>query len=160
MSENTRHISNFLRRNQSASGLLEGVERDVRLLKAMRRALGEDLGPHCLYATREGERVCLLADGPVWAARLRFAAPELLAALCAQGTVAAEVRVRVTPVSRQGPETAAKVAAARLSSATIAHLRAAAAGMDDPDLAAALLRLAGAGGKAGSDQETARGRGA
>jgi hypothetical protein len=160
MPENTKHISNFLRMSQIVSRLLAGVERDARLLDAVRRALDAEVGAHCLHATLEAGHLALATDGPVWALRLRFAAPELLGALRTRGTVAAEVRVRIAPASRWGSRTGNAGPPVRLSPATVTHLREAAAGMDDPDLAAALLRLAGTGYWPGSDQETASGRGA
>jgi hypothetical protein len=160
MPEKAIHISSFLRRNQSVSGLLAGVERDARLLEAVRRALGGDLGPHCLHAVIEGGRLGLSTDSPVWASRLRFAAPVLVEALRAQGTAAAEVRLRVVPGSVPRRQTGTGGAQIRLSEATVTHLREAAASTDDPALAAALLRLARAGPSAGVDQDTANGRGA
>lgn len=166
MSEKASHISNFMRRNQAAVGLVECVERDARVHQAVRRVLAAELRPHCLHATLEGGRLCLLTDSPVWASRLRFVAPELLVALGAQGTVATEVRVRIAPAAGQGSGMGGERAAARLSQATVAHLRVAAATMEDADLAAALLRLAGGGAGGGaqpapvSGQETAKGRGA
>ena len=149
MSEKAGHINNFLRRNKAAAGLLDGVERDARLLKAMQRALAAELRPHCLHAALDGERLWLLTDGPVWASRLRFAAPDLLAGLCAQGAVATDVQVRVAPAKGLGARVDGPRAAPRLSSATVAHLKVAAATMDDADLAAALLRLAGSGSVSG-----------
>jgi hypothetical protein len=157
MSEKARHINAFLRRSQAASGLLEGVERDARLLEAIRRDLAAELRPHCLHASLEDGRLRLLTDGPVWATRLRFAAPDVLARLRAQGQAAAEARVRIAPATAGGGQAEGIMAAPRLSAATVAHLKAVAAAMDDARLAAALLRLAGGG--AGSTQDTARGRG-
>lgn len=149
-----------MRRSQSASELLAGVERDARVLDVVQCALGGEVGPHCIHAALEGERLGLSTDGPVWASRLRFAVPALLEALRAQGTQAVEVRVRVVPGSAPRRQTGIAGARIRLSQATVAHLREAAAGMDDPEVAAALLRLARAGRSPGSDQDTANGRGA
>ncbi len=149
-----------MRRSQAAAGLLAGVERDARLVGAVRSALADELRPHCLHAALEGARLSLLTDGPAWASRLRFAAPELLAALAARGTMAAQVRIRVAPVAGSGAVAERPAVRERLSPGTVAHLRAAAAGMDDPELAAALLRLAGGPDGTGRDQETAKGRGA
>lgn len=157
MSENALHINRFLRRNRIAAGLLEAVERDAALLQATRRLLAADLRGHCLHATLEGAQLWLLTDGPVWASRLRFAAPELVAGLRQVGMAATEVRVRVAPAAIQVQPTDGAKTQARLSAATAAHLKRAAATMDDADLAAALLRLARRG--APCDQETARGRG-
>ncbi len=157
MSEKSLHINSFLRRNQSAAGLLEGVERDARILATAQGALAAELRPHCLHATQDGNRLWLLTDGPAWASRLRFAVPDLLAGLRAKGAVVAEVRVRVAPAADKGVRPDGAGTAPRLSQATVEHLKVAAANMDDADLAAALLRLAGSG--SAPDQDTAKGRG-
>lgn len=141
MSEQAAHINRFLRRNQAAARLLEGVERDARLLKAAQDALAAELRPHCLHATLDGGRIWLLTDGPVWASRLRFAVPGLLSALCAEGSLATEVRIRVVPAVGGGNGVVGAHASPGLSQATVAHLKRAAAAMDDDALAAALLRL-------------------
>ena len=157
MSAKAFHINKFLRSSQAAGGLLDGVERDDRLVKAVQSTLPAELRPHCLHATLDERRLSLLTDGPVWASRLRFAVPDVLAGLCAQGVIATEARVRVTPVKGPRAPVHAARAAPSLSQATVRHLRMAAAAIDDADLAAALLRLAGSGAVSG--QETAKARG-
>jgi len=151
MSEKARHIKNFLRQSPAAAGLLEGVDRDARLLRSTQGAVPPELRAHCLHASLEDGRLSLVTDGPVWASRLRFAAPELLAGLRGHGLAAEAVRVRVAPPQAPGPQTSAMGAQPGLSRETRAHLREAAAQIADPDLAAALRRLAeaGAGGQAG-----------
>jgi hypothetical protein len=157
MSEKAFHINNFLRRNQAAAVLLDGVERDIRLLTAAQRVLAAELRPHCLHATLDGGRLWLLTDGPVWASRMRFAVPDLLVGLCAQGVAATEARVRIAPAEGLGARMDGARAVPRLSQATVWHLQVAAEAIDDADLAAALLRLAGHG--LASGQDTAKGRG-
>jgi hypothetical protein len=142
MPESSLHVSRFLRRNQVAGRLLDGLERDIRLQRRVRRALEVDLRPHCLHATLEAGRLTLVSDSPVWASRLRFAAPGLLAALEGDGPAVQEVRVRVAPPAAV-PSVPARRPAVTLSPRAVAHLLVAAEAMDDPDLAAALRRLAG-----------------
>jgi hypothetical protein len=157
MPEKAFHINSFLRRHQAAAGLLADVERDTRLIEAARRTLAVELRPHCLHATLDGGRLWLLTDGPVWASRLRFAVPDLLAGLRAQGVVATDARVRIAPAEGLGARVDGARAVPRLSQATVAHLRVVAAAMADADLAAAWLRLAASG--TGSGQDIAKGRG-
>jgi hypothetical protein len=162
MSDKASHVSAFLRCNQAASTLLEGVDRDARLLADTRRILAPELRPHCLHTSLEAGRLVLVTDGSVWASRLRFAAPELLAGLGGQGVSAATLRVLVAPSpDTQSPENRYRQDGGRppnrLSPETVAHLRMAAAAMDDPALAAALLRLAETGRALA--QDNAKGRG-
>jgi hypothetical protein len=144
MPESSLHVSRFLRRNQVAGRLLEGLERDMGLQRRVRRALDPELRTHCLHAIFDGGRLTLVSDSPVWASRLRFGAPGLMAALGVEGLAVKEVRVRVVPQAavRPGP---ARRPALTLSPGVVAHLLGAADAMDDPDLAAALRRLARAG---------------
>jgi hypothetical protein len=113
----------------------------MRLQRQVRQALEPDLRPHCLHATLEAGRLTLVTDSPVWASRLRFAAPLLLVLLGGDGPAATEVRVRVAPppAERFG---SGRRPALQLSATAVSHLLGAAAAMDDPDLAAALRRLA------------------
>lgn len=150
MPESSLHVSRFLRRNQVAGRLMEGLERDIGLQRRIRRALEPDLRPHCLHATIEGGRLTLVSDSPVWASRLRFGAPGLMAALAVEGPAVTEVRVRVAPQAAARPEPA-RQPAVTLSAGTVAHLLGAAEAMEDPDLAAALRRLAGSGARRGGD---------
>jgi hypothetical protein len=119
------------------------------LQRRIRRALEPDLRPHCLHATLEGGRLTLVSDSPVWASRLRFGAPGLMAALAGERPVT-EVRVRVAPqaAARSGLATQPAVT---LSAGTVSHLLGAAESMEDPDLAAALRHLAGSGARRGGD---------
>jgi hypothetical protein len=158
MLEKPPHITEYLRRHRAAAGLLACCERDLSLLQTVRRLLPAELSPHCLHATLDGGRVHLLSDGPVWASRLRFSVPQLVAGLAGPFPQVREVRIRVSPAGASPPRTDQGASPSRLSEATVAHLRETAAGVADPDLAAALLRLAGSG--VGSGQDVAKGRGA
>lgn len=157
------HITRFLRQHRAAGALLAGVERDARLLQATRRLLPEELVPHCLHASLDGERLCLLTDGPVWASRLRFSVPQVLAGLAGGFPGAREVRIRISPASADKQMPPARSCPVALSEETVAHLRQTAACIDDPELSAAFLRLAESGARPrsdeGSGQDTARGRG-
>lgn len=158
MFERPPHITQYLRRNRAAAGLLASCERDLSLLQAVHRLLAEELSPHCLHATLDGERICLITDGPVWASRLRFSVPQLVAGLAERFPQVREVRIRISPTRVDHPQPNGSANPSQMSEATIAHLREAAAGMPDPELAAALLRLAASG--MGLAQDTAKGRGA
>jgi len=142
MPESSLHVSRFLRRNQVAGRLLEGLERDISLQRRVCRALEPELRLHCRHVILEAGRLTLVSDSPVWASRLRFGAPGLMAALGGDGLAVTEVRVRVAPQAAGWPGPARRPALI-LSAGTVAHLLGAAAAMDDPDLAAALRRLAG-----------------
>ena len=100
---------------------------------------------HCLHASLDGSRLTLVTDSPVWGSRLRFFAPQLDAALAGQHGYIRDYRVRVRPTHARAKTEAHAKAKRGLSARTINHLMEAADGLEDPNLADALRRLATAG---------------
>ena len=145
-----------LTRWRSAAGLLDGgalgrLVRRARRLEALQREaaahLGLPLAAHVRVAdVREGTLV-LVADGPAWAARARFHARPLAAHLGRRfGLRLARTRVRVVPP----PPAAPRRGRPPLPPAAREALLGAARGVRDPDLRAALRRLARRGSKNGA----------
>jgi hypothetical protein len=100
------------------------------------------LNDHCRILSIRDNTLVLAADSPVWAARLRFHATQLVKQLSNSRTVNLRtVRVRVRPpASAQASHPARKpVPVSRENSHT---LKQAAREITDPGLRAALLRLA------------------
>jgi hypothetical protein len=100
------------------------------------------LNDHCRILSIRDDTLVLAADSPVWAARLRFQATQLVKQLSNSRTVNLRtVRVRVRPPeSRHAARPSRKqIPVTRKNSHT---LREAAREVTDPGLRAALLRLA------------------
>ncbi len=129
------------------------IDRQQRLLRAVRALLPSPLDAHCLYASIEGRTLTLVTDSPVWGSRLRFFAPELEPALAQTYGEIKACRVRIQPPSDQGLLRERKRPAHRLAAGTITHLLETADGMGDTELADALRRLARTG--AGRDKTKA-----
>jgi hypothetical protein len=159
--------------NALAPLLRELAERE-RLLDEVKPLLPVELRGHCSQAAistvrREktgkktakkapakrdaGQSLLLFADSPVWAARIRLLAPEILAALRARGQVLESCQVRVCPplfgagaggenASSREHTTSGAVLAPRLSPLSAAHLEQAARTMADPRMADCLRRIA------------------
>ena len=108
----------------------------------LQELLPEPLNVHCrLLAIRE-ETLMLAADSPVWAARLRFHAPQLVKQLCHTQTVKLRtVQVRVRPPERNVP-TEHRKTTMQCSKESKAALQQVAQSISDPGLKTALLRLA------------------
>ena len=119
----------------------------ARALKKLDAELHDLIPPplrdHCRILSIRDDTLVLAADSPVWAARLRFQAAQLVKQLTHRRTVNLRtVRVRVRP-----PESRHKAPPARkhipVSRKSFHTLRQAAREITDPRLRAALLRLAG-----------------
>lgn len=145
--------------DQDALGaILSRVARQRLLLAAVQARLAPPLDQHCRYAALENGRLTLVTDSPVWGARLRFLAPELLSYLRdTQGEIK-ECRVRVQPsglLSRPREPTERLVS---MSPATASLLLAAADAHAGTELGLALRRLAEAGIKTELDRDAPCGR--
>lgn len=128
---------------RNASALTETVARARALIALERRFFAlvnePELPSHCRLANLREAVLVLETESPAWAARLRYATPEMVRRLAAGDFPPIdEIRIRVRP--QHAPADAAR--RATLSPGSAAHLREAAATLDDAPLAAALRRLA------------------
>lgn len=118
----------------------------ARTLMALETRLQEllpaPLKTHCRLLTIRADTVVLAADSPVWAARLRFHAPQLVKQLnCIQTVKLHTVQIRVRPPERNVPTQRRKSMPLRNRNSTTA-LQQVAQSVSDPGLKSALLRLA------------------
>ncbi len=92
-----RSLQEVLKGVQGLAGLLGAARQNERYQQLVNNRLSAPLKEHCQVATLRDGVLVLLADSPVWAARLRFEAPALLKqleaepALCGLKTI--QVRV-------------------------------------------------------------------
>ena len=134
---NPKRLSTFLRsRDSGLKTLLDRGDELLRLTEEVRAQLPLPLSLHCTVGGLRDGRITLVADTPAWAARLRFHGPALLQKL---GRGLSQVRVIISPPrqDRQPPRRRAQ-----LSESSARLLGDTASGVDDPQLRAALLRLA------------------
>jgi hypothetical protein len=128
-------LGNLIFRHAPLRRWMEDSRGQSLLLENLLAQLPPSFRPHCKGVRPDGDTLVVFADSPVWATRLRYEAPRILPAIGFRN-----LRVRVTP-----PATAARPATKRapaLPASAAALLRETAAGVDDPDLAGALRRLA------------------
>lgn len=92
--------------------------------RQLRAALPSPLADRCRLANLVKERLVFLVDTPVWRARLRLAAPELLLAARSLGLEATEVTVKIRTSPPRPPEPAQRRTVA-LSAASREALQAA-----------------------------------
>jgi len=139
----TRHISRFLHRNNRLRPILVRIDRDRRILDAIRDALPGDLRNHCIHAAAQNDNELVIhTTSPVWATRLRFVAPELVRAIPELSpSTRITVRIASIPDNRQHTQSPRRTEP-RLSPEARRHLLEAADDVANADLAAALRRLA------------------
>jgi hypothetical protein len=138
---NPLRINNLLGRSQY-SRLVSQTRILIATESLLQELLPDPLKAHChLLAIRE-ETLVLAADSPVWAARLRFHAPQLVKQLKRSQTVKLRtIRIRVRPPERQIPAAPREATISRSKNSTAA-LQQVAQTVSDPGLKTALLRLA------------------
>lgn len=106
----------------------------------LRQSLPPPLNQQIHLADLRDGRAVVLAPSPAWAARVRMATAQILAALRALGAQADSVVVKIVPAPLSKPESVA--ASMPLSRATAQHLRSAAKAVADPELRALFLEMA------------------
>ena len=111
---------------------LDALDRELRPL------LPPQLAPHVRLANVAGDRLVFLVDSPVWHARLRLAADELLDAARSIGLEVRDIAIKATSRPLRDPAQAAAQGSPRSvrgtgrSPATEEALRAALAALRDP----------------------------
>jgi hypothetical protein len=138
---NPLQINNLLGRSQY-SRLVSQTRILAALETLLQELLPEPLKAHCHLLAIRDETLVLAADSPVWAARLRFHAPQLVKQLNRSQTVKLRtIRIRVRPPERLVPAARRKTTIHRSKNSTAA-LQQVAQTVSDPGLKSALLRLA------------------
>ena len=121
--------------------LLERARSLQRLEQAVLRLLPEDLVAHCSVMNLKRETLILGVRSSAWAARLRFAAPELIKQLqCQLSLAATSIEVRVIPETLNIQPVSRKPEAISMDNATL--LAQTAENVNHPELREALYRLA------------------
>lgn len=132
------------RHHAGMSRLLHELDQRRRLTESLAPLLPDGLREHCQQAAIKGATLLLFADSPVWAAKLRLYAPEVLSRFKTHHPKLKRCQVRVSPpwIPPQYSHFPASKADRRISRRAAAHLEQAAAGIADPELAACFRRLA------------------
>ncbi len=145
MDRKPQSVARLLQNRSDLAELLRQTEQRQALLQQVRRALSEELAAHCVAATLERGGLKLRADSPVWAARLRYQVPQLLARLRADRPGLANIQVKAGPAADGGTARSLRSAPAvprAPSPAAATAVEAAAEQVTDPSLCHALRRLA------------------
>ena len=150
-----RSLRSLMESSRHLRTLLERLREDDTLTARVRGLLPPDLAAHLAGAQERDGRLVLLARSPVWASRLRYAAAGLSRGMGRRSGLGAEVRVRVLPLALppQGRRPPRRMPP--MSATTAGYVRAIAGAVADPQLGAALRRLAAhaEGGGAGGEKK-------
>ena len=121
---------------------IEKASTQLKLLGQVRQALPQELRYQCLGATLDNGRLILFVPSSAWAGRLRFYFVVVQTELARSEVVVDRMDVRIIPPRKVLRDVAHP---REISSASASLLRHTAKCVDDPDLAAALSRLAAHG---------------
>ncbi|MDE2090060.1 MAG: DUF721 domain-containing protein [Gammaproteobacteria bacterium] len=120
--------------------LLAIAQRLQQLTQAVVESLPEPLNQHCVAASIQGDTLVLVTDSAAWSLQLRYHAPDIFRQLARRrGLKLRTVRVKIHPL--QVPRTQRHPRRLALSRQNSELIRQTAAGLRDPALKSALLRL-------------------
>lgn len=129
--------------------LIDHAQRLRNLSEALRQGIDQPFADHINLGNVRGDTAVITTDSPAWLSKIRYLGPVLLQILQQQPGMASvqKIQFKVALSDVALPSLAPAHRAAVLSPQGAGTLKSAAAGMKDPELAAALLRLAGKAGK-------------
>jgi hypothetical protein len=146
-----RSLRDVLFGESALAGILDRRRRELAVLDHLQKALPPALAPRISVADAAHPELVLSVSTGAAATLLRHRAPELLDTLARRGWKFTGIRVRVQARSSRG-ETS-KVYAKQMDLQTAAVIRQGAEAIADPELAAALHRLADRGRGASENKD-------
>jgi hypothetical protein len=146
-----RPLQQILSADAALARWAERRQRERTLLQLVQRELPQALAAHVGAARAEAQELVLVASGGAAAALLRQRSPALVEALKRSGWQFSGIRVGVQARSASRPQT--KSSPKQLDAISAARLTVAARKLSDPLLSEALLRIADAGARRGSDDD-------
>jgi len=136
-------VKQILHSSRHLKKLLADGDKQQRILNLIKELLDKQVADHCQSASLTDNRLRLFTDSTIWASRLRFQSQALKQQLAAHGLNISQIDVRVSLDALQKPVPRKKPARPVLSSSAARLIMETAEGFDnDPELAAALTRLA------------------
>lgn len=153
MSKSTRSDALPLKRLLQTGGddlpsVFRRAQRLAQITHVLRASLPGKLADHCLGVNVVRNTLVLFADSAPWATRLRYEQKAILAAISREtGLSFTRISLRVQPGAAARQPERLRPTRARLSSSSRHALESAARGVSDPELAAALRRLAKTAGE-------------
>ncbi|WP_275097468.1 DciA family protein [Sedimenticola hydrogenitrophicus] len=139
MNKRPRLIKDFLQHTHTLHGLLEQSKAQLLLLQRVRSLIPSPLDSHCTAAVQKGTQLVLYVDSSTWASRLRFTTRDLARRLNDTGIATERITVRVLVTS--APAKRKPVRIRQLSPENASLINQTAAGIEDPELRQALIRL-------------------
>ena len=138
-----RKVASLLKKQSGA--LQHSLEHSLRLKQldyGIKALLPAELASHCRIANLRKNRVVMQADSTVWATRLRYQTPEILKQLQQYRALQGIRSIEVTVVPASKPRARPKRQPRPISKQNAHMIESASETLSDPELAAALRRLA------------------
>jgi hypothetical protein len=146
-----RRLADVIRAEAALAACVERRRRELEVATALQKLLPSALGSQTSVADASRSELLLSAGTGAAATLLRHRAPEMLEGLAREGWKFTGIRIRVQV--RSAATDRSKVYAKQMDRAAAAALRAGAAKIGDPALAAALGRLAGCAGSGSRNEQ-------
>ncbi|MGK0298814.1 MAG: hypothetical protein ACI9XC_002438 [Gammaproteobacteria bacterium] len=135
------NINTFLRRKNTLGNLYSHSLEIIKLQKIICDTLGEPLSNHIHLSDVNSDTLLLYTDSPIWAAKLRFSATEIIK-IVNQFTnfqKVTTIRVKINPSLCIVTDSENRIL---ISSSTAEHLEKVAENINDYEIKSSLLKLA------------------
>lgn len=141
MKSQPRPLGHWLNNSVKLKRLLENCQQHSDLLALVKSRLPDPLCEHCCAASLNDAELVLAIDSPVWSGRLRFMQGNLTQQLGQVGIRITSMKVNTIPLN-QPAKVASRPHQSPLSDENARMIGEISASIENPDLKAALNRLA------------------
>jgi len=137
-----KNVKKLIKYNSVLTNLAQSITEHQQLLNFVQSLLPKSIAPHCIAAVRNGTRLTLFVDSPAWSSRIRYLTAELLRSLNNHTPKIVHIKVRIIPPSGNLKANQPKRHPSRPSLEEVEQIENTADFVEDPELSAALHRLA------------------
>ncbi|MES9855854.1 MAG: DciA family protein [Sedimenticola sp.] len=141
MKKSLRSLAECLNSGSAIPALLLRSREQLQMLQQVRLMLPESLREHCVGVVKNTSRLLIYADSSAWAGRIRFITGDLTAKLNKSGLAVERIAIRVLLTPKR-PRDIKSQQLRRLSADSASLIVETAETIDDPELQAAMKRLA------------------
>jgi hypothetical protein len=127
--------------NRKLGALLQHVHFLRRLEDKLHAHLGPPLNTHCSLANFAKDTLTLHSDSSIWAAKLRYTAPDILSYLQNECKLSSLKNIRIKVIPTAGPTQKTSHKRLMLSATSARYLAEVATSMRDNDLQKSLFKL-------------------
>jgi hypothetical protein len=142
MAKRPQSIRQVLNADEELRRLHQNISQQQHLANQVKDSLPGQVAQHCHVISLDGNNVRIVTDSSLWAAKIRFSEPQLLASIRRKYPHVCDLQVSTRPIAQTKPLRVARRAKAQFTAKSTQHVKNAAKSVSNEPLKQAMQRLA------------------